>query len=161
MWYLIWGIILIIAGASGSFVLRGTNSSSGLVIVGFIIAGLGAFQVFAGQKKKEKNASDMQQLSSQMQNTSPPLPAPCQINVYRESSMVGAAMNFDLFLNGESVGQLRNGKNLQFFASYQNNIITSPMLNVPFEFTAYPNGVLNLKFSRTPNAYGTHFEIMQ
>ena len=161
MWYLIWGILLIIAGASGSFVLRGTNSSSALVIVGFIIAGIGAFQTFSGQKKKQQNAAEMQQINNQVRNTSPPLPAPCQIIVHRESSFAGSANNFDLFLNGEPVGQLRNGSTLQFFASYQNNIITCPTLNVPFEFTAYPNGVLNLKFSRTLNAFGSFFEIMQ
>lgn len=42
MWNILWGVLMILAGASGDFVLTGTESSSALIWVGvgFIIWGL-------------------------------------------------------------------------------------------------------------------------
>ncbi len=45
MWNLIIGILFIIGGLSGEFVLRGTESSGGLAILGVILVLVGGFQI--------------------------------------------------------------------------------------------------------------------
>jgi hypothetical protein len=47
---IIFGIIFIIGGFSGKLVLAGTNSSTALVIVGFILVGIGIYQMTLSQE---------------------------------------------------------------------------------------------------------------
>ena len=49
MWKIIIGILLIIGGCSGEYVLIGTNSNVALVIVGIILLGWGLYQVYGRQ----------------------------------------------------------------------------------------------------------------
>ncbi len=51
---LIWGGIMLIGGLSGSFALRGTNSTVGLAVIGGIFCLIGIFQLMNGGGK-EKN----------------------------------------------------------------------------------------------------------
>jgi hypothetical protein len=44
MWNIIIGIVFIIGGISGKLVLRGTNSSFALVVVGIILVGVGIYK---------------------------------------------------------------------------------------------------------------------
>ena len=53
MWNLILGIIFIIGGLSGKLALIGTNSGGALAVVGFGLAGWGAYQL---AKKKRDGA---------------------------------------------------------------------------------------------------------
>ena len=46
------GILFIIGGASGEFVLRGTNSPEALIVVGFILVIIGIVQIVSKKKKK-------------------------------------------------------------------------------------------------------------
>ena len=48
---------LIIAGLSGSFVLRGTNSSTALIVAGFIFLAYDIFMIIR-DKKKEDDGND-------------------------------------------------------------------------------------------------------
>lgn len=52
MWNLIIGGIFIVGGLSGKLALIGTNSSGALVVVGFGLAGWGAYQL--AQKKRDR-----------------------------------------------------------------------------------------------------------
>lgn len=52
MGYIIWGILFIIGGASGSFVLRGTDSCGALIALGVGFIGWGVFQLISENKKK-------------------------------------------------------------------------------------------------------------
>ena len=45
MWNIIFGLVAIVGGASGQLVLRGTNSSGGLMVVGAILVVVGIFQM--------------------------------------------------------------------------------------------------------------------
>jgi hypothetical protein len=51
---LFWGVILVIAGLSGSYVLNGTSSSGALVIVGLVIIGFGIRRISLERKKDHK-----------------------------------------------------------------------------------------------------------
>lgn len=39
------GGVMVVGGLSGGLVLRGTSSSGGLAVVGFIVIGLGVFRI--------------------------------------------------------------------------------------------------------------------
>ena len=52
MGYIIWGILFIIGGASGSFVLRGTDSCGALIALGVGFIGWGVFRLIADNKEK-------------------------------------------------------------------------------------------------------------
>lgn len=49
---IIWGILMIIAGASGSFVLIGTESSAALIAVGVGFVIWGIIQLASSKKEK-------------------------------------------------------------------------------------------------------------
>ncbi len=49
---LVFGIFMVIGGASGKLVLIGTNSSTALVIVGVITAAFGLFQMLSSNKNQ-------------------------------------------------------------------------------------------------------------
>ena len=50
-WNLLFGIVAVIAGASGKFELLGTSSSTALVAVGGILAAFGLFQLIRSSRK--------------------------------------------------------------------------------------------------------------
>jgi hypothetical protein len=52
MYNLIFGILFIIGGGTGMAVLKGTNSTVGLIIVGVVLTVIGAAQMAGGSSKK-------------------------------------------------------------------------------------------------------------
>ena len=44
------GAVMVIGGLSGNLVLRGTSSSGGLAVVGFIVIGIGIFRIVQANK---------------------------------------------------------------------------------------------------------------
>jgi hypothetical protein len=54
---LIFGIIMIIGGASGKLVLIGTNSSTALVGVGVVVTAIGVFQMMGSKKSADSSAT--------------------------------------------------------------------------------------------------------
>lgn len=50
MYNIVIGVLFIIGGLSGKMVLKGTDSSMGLALVGFLIAGWGVFQMMDAPK---------------------------------------------------------------------------------------------------------------
>ena len=57
LWWVIIGAVGIIGGASGQLVLRGTDSSLGLIIVGSCAALFGVYQLVSDAKKKKAAAA--------------------------------------------------------------------------------------------------------
>ncbi|MBR3925671.1 MAG: hypothetical protein IKJ58_02800 [Akkermansia sp.] len=55
MWNVIIGILFIIGGASGEFVLKGTNSSSALVYVGIGLIVWGIIQIVGASSKDDND----------------------------------------------------------------------------------------------------------
>lgn len=45
MWNVIFGLVFIVGGASGQLALRGTNSSSALMVVGGVLVAFGLVQM--------------------------------------------------------------------------------------------------------------------
>ena len=65
MWNVIIGILFIIGGASGEFVLKGTNSSSALVYVGIGLIVWGIIQIVGASSKDDNDKSALEaQVSS-------------------------------------------------------------------------------------------------
>ena len=53
MWNLIIGLVMVIGGASGKLVFRGTNSSAALVVVGAILLLWGVFSIWRSRSGAE------------------------------------------------------------------------------------------------------------
>lgn len=51
MWWIVIGIVGVVGGASGWLVLRGTNSSTALIVAGALAIAFGVFQMIFGSKK--------------------------------------------------------------------------------------------------------------
>jgi hypothetical protein len=62
---LIWGIILILAGASGEFALPGTNSSGALMIAGLAVAGFGIYRLATRKEREAKSRAEMARLQAE------------------------------------------------------------------------------------------------
>lgn len=52
MWNIIFGLVAIVGGASGQLVLRGTNNSTALMVVGAGLVIYGIFQVVRGNQSE-------------------------------------------------------------------------------------------------------------
>lgn len=119
----IFGIIislgLIFGGLSGQFVLRGTNSSTALVIagVGFLIYDI--YRLFSYQKTKAEEGEILENLKKNF-----PLESPCNIILTRDFSP--PIVGFPIFLNGIQVGKLKNKSTLSITTNYKKNIIYTP-----------------------------------
>jgi hypothetical protein len=46
VWNLAFGLVAVVAGASGQFALMGTDSQTALIVVGGLLAAYGAFQLW-------------------------------------------------------------------------------------------------------------------
>jgi hypothetical protein len=55
---------------------------------------------------------------------STPLETPCNVSITRLPGMIGAAMGVDVFLNGAEIGNLQNGKTLDFATKNSANELT-------------------------------------
>ena len=51
-------LVMIIGGFSGALVLKGTNSSTALVIIGFLILAYEIFRIMLDKKKNGKDAEE-------------------------------------------------------------------------------------------------------
>ncbi len=52
MWNLGFGLVAVAAGASGQFVLPGTNSPTPLVAVGAVLAAFGVYQMWRARSRR-------------------------------------------------------------------------------------------------------------
>jgi len=51
MWNLIFGLIAVVGGLSGKLVLRGTNSSGLLAVIGGVLIIIGLYQLLSNRNK--------------------------------------------------------------------------------------------------------------
>ena len=135
---------LIIGGLSGEMVLRGTNSSSALVVFGFLWLAYDIYCIVVYTRKK-KNLADLPQLIADVQKGEI-LTEPCAITLSRDSSFVGALKSYEFFLNGASIGRLKNGASLSFTTTYKKNVINCPELPNNFMFEIQGSEPVRLHF---------------
>jgi Predicted membrane protein len=114
---------LIIGGASGELVLRGTESSEGLVIVGVLFL-IGDIFALATHNKSGKRKQAYEQQLAEGAITQVELAEPATIRVVRDSSIVGAIVPYKVYLNHEFIGKISNGKSIDIVTSVSHNIIT-------------------------------------
>jgi len=61
LWSVLVGLVMIIGGASGQLALRGTNSSTALIVVGVCVLAFGGYQLIADWRKKQAAAASSNQ----------------------------------------------------------------------------------------------------
>ena len=81
------------------------------------------------------------------------LEKPCKITFKRLSSLIGAAIRYQVFLNGVKVGTVKRGSEITFNTFTRSNVIfvTDPhgiAFNDVYEFTAESGGEEHVKFKR-------------
>ncbi|MDR2530374.1 MAG: hypothetical protein LBC65_02380 [Oscillospiraceae bacterium] len=149
---------LIIGGLSGQLVLRGTDSSPALVVFGCLWLIYDIYQIAAYRKRKAQDAVTNSQIADLQAQE--PLPSPYVIEMTRKSGVVGAAVKYKIFLNGEPVGELRNGGTLSVETRFRKNAVTSPVFMKPFFFEIDSNGRAELQFVQaSKNSNMQNFEI--
>jgi len=109
---------LIIGGLSGRMVLRGTNSSTALVVAGVAFLAMDIFKIATHGKAKQALAD-----SATAAHSGEQLSQPAHITVTRVGSMLGAAVAYRVYLNGTHVGNVKNGKQLSFYTSARINAV--------------------------------------
>jgi hypothetical protein len=149
---------LIIGGLSGEMVLRGTNSSLALVAVGFLWLAYDIYRIVIYTKKK-KNSVEYPQLIADIQK-SEILAKPCNITLSRDSNFVGALNSYEYFLNGTSIGRLKNGSSLSVTTTYKKNIISCPEFSKNFIFEIQGNDPVQLHFKMLADKNGQNIEIV-
>ena len=154
MWWILSGIAAILGGSSGRFVLRGTNSTSALIIAGVVMIIIGIIQMATkGSKKPAVEPTKVQTdtLLAEIKN-SVPLAEPVTITLLREPNEKGFySFDYDIILNGDSVGKLKNGESISFTTTYKKNLITSTDFSEVFIFETGEDKIINLKFEQVDN----------
>lgn len=114
---------LIVGGLSGEMVLRGTESSEALVIVGIVLLIIDIFSL-ATHNKSNRKRQEYEQRLTEGAISSVELSAPATIRVVRDSSVVGMIVPYKVYLNHRFVGNIANGKSLDIETHVSHNIVT-------------------------------------
>jgi hypothetical protein len=149
---------LIIGGLSGKMVLRGTDSSLALVAVGFLWLVYDIYRI-AVYTKKKKNSMEFPQLITDIQK-SEILGEPCNITLLRDSNFVGAFNTYEYFLNGTSIGRLKNGGSLSFTTTHKKNVISCPEFPKNFIFEIQGDDPVQLHFKMLADKDRQNIEIV-
>ena len=134
---LLLGIVFVIGGLSGQLVLRGTNSSLMLALLGFGMSVYGIIRLATMksriQKEKELEAHTRERNENfyrSIIDSPSDLQAPRNITMKRPGNF-RASGPYDILLNDKSVGESRNGENLKFVTNKTKNVITAVDLKKP------------------------------
>lgn len=93
------------------FGIRLSQTAFTILILAFAV--LDFFNVksaFGAKKKEEQAQEEMQVRAAERSKNAESLSSPCEVEITRKSSMLGAAMGVDVYLNGVSEGVLKNGQ---------------------------------------------------
>jgi hypothetical protein len=150
---MVWKIIqllisigLIIGGLSGELVLKGTNSSSLLVVFGFVWLIYDIYSIYAYKKAQAKIRESIEE---SIANESSKMESPGTVLLTRTSNILGCAMGVRVFLNGVEQAVLKNGKTLVMQTEFlQNTLVVISANNVikSIRFEAIPRGNVNITF---------------
>jgi uncharacterized membrane protein YhaH (DUF805 family) len=146
---LLMSIALIIAGASGQFVLRGTNSSELLIVFGCIWLAYDIYVIFNHKKVKEKLRATLDDSLAIEANR---MESPCTISLKRPGNMIGAIIGVRIYLNGVQYGTLKNGKTVVMQTDYVQNVLaiyanaSDSEMTCSLRFEAVPGGHVQITF---------------
>ena len=122
-------------------------SQTGFTILVIAFAVFDFFNVksaFGAQKKEEQAQEEMRVRAAEREKNSTPLSSPCKVALTRKSSMVGAAMGVDVYLNGVNEGVLKNGQTVMMSTTVSENELSlhyrADGTRKSVEFTAEPGG---------------------
>ncbi len=149
---------IIIAGLSGEFALRGTDSSEALVVFGFAWLIYDIYRIVAASRQKAKLEELPAKISEHQKDSA--LDTPVNITLTREKNFVGSLVNYPIYLNGAEVGTLKNGGEVTAQSSYSKNAISSPTLPNVLWLDSGANSEVKLRFLRTANSKKQNFEIV-
>jgi hypothetical protein len=139
-------------------VFRGTNSSELLAVFGAALLIFGIWNLVTKKSRQQKKQAAYQDnLKKVAPESNEPISPPCTVNIIRASSFMGMAVNYELYLNGEPIGSLKNNSTITVQTSWKNNSLSSPTLFLK-EFEAGPGATVNLKFRIAKNK--SNFDIM-
>jgi uncharacterized membrane protein YfcA len=135
---------LIIGGLSGQFVLRGTESSTALVVVGCLFLIWDIYSLATHNKKKQAALDKKKEEAASFAENNERLEAPATLTLIRKSSMVGMALTVEVFLNGEHVAALKNGQSAQIPVAMKRNRLSIGVLAHEFEAPSGAKGEVQL-----------------
>ena len=139
----LFSIFLIIGGASGRMVLRGTNSSPALVVAGFIFLGLDIYSIIkkrsnlekAGQERAARN-SRRYALEKEVKEDTRTLPAGISVRIVCEKSL--AALDLGANLNGRSMTKDIKARTYSSETERVRNILSFNNLDLTVVFDVEP-----------------------
>ncbi len=123
------------------------DSVWGIVIGVLIFAGFFYFLINY-LTKGDKIAREIKNSKERTEKNAEPIELPCKIKITRPKSFSGSLTNIHLYLNGNFVGELKNGTEIEFQTSILDNELTLMEDNgytgpKPFKFTAIPGEEIN------------------
>jgi hypothetical protein len=137
-------IFLIYGGLSGTMVLRGTTSSTALVVVGFLSLAYNIYTIVVSPNNKNSET----------------LVEPCNITLSRDSNSDDALKRYEYFLNGTKMGRLKNGGSLSITTKYKKNVIYCPEFPNNFSFEIQGTDPVQLHFKQFADKDGQRIEIV-
>ncbi len=117
---------------------------------------IGAFIVFdiiafVNASKTEEQIEEQVSQDEETFSTAEELSDPCSVSLTRNKNLMGAAIKSTVYLNGNQLGQLKNGQTLEFETKSKNNklmiVNNKDNMSRAIEFEAEPGGEVNINFN--------------
>lgn len=90
----------------------------------FIIWDISSLSIYFNQLKAYKRAQEIANEIKDYQTENAPLANPAKITIVRDKSFVGSLVSYNVYLNGNYAGEVKNGKELEIETSIAHNIVT-------------------------------------
>jgi putative Ca2+/H+ antiporter (TMEM165/GDT1 family) len=142
------GIGAIILGLTGKFVLFGTNSPLALVVAGIVFIVIGIVLELTNKNILKKINDDCSFLRGQAENKDI-LSETYTITISLDSTISNKNVEYEIYLNGKSIGLLKEGISLTDSTSIKRNFITSFYSKQTFAFEIQNNKNIELIFNPT------------
>lgn len=144
----LWVGLEIIGGAIGAAAELGF----GTYLIAIVMAAIGGVTSYLIAKncKPGNYVPPAQTMAQNIAKNAEPLSIPAQLTIVREGSMVGAAVSWSFFLNGNGIGSLGNGKMLSVATGLKRNMLVAKDVYgselPPFVFEVEPGANAQIHF---------------
>jgi len=136
----------------GGFIGYAAGLELGAYALALVFAAIGALISYLAAKncKPGSYVPPSQAMAESILQNAQPLSAPAQVDIIRESSMVGAVVSWSFTLNGQSIGSLSNGKAMSVFTGQRQNVLLARDAYgtqiAPYVFEAESGGYVGIHF---------------